>query len=172
MGQYVNQRSGDQYGHTSGSRDTGSLSNLYKEHEGQTKINWKNVTGKAQAYKNLTYQVTFRVNYETKPGETVCVLGSLPELGVWKEFKHHMKWTEGNIWESITPLQTHQFYFQYKYSLLQDKGTRQVDWETGVDRLADLELMPDIQDQRNHMRGNTPLSGSDLVQVNNASSLS
>ena len=83
-----------------------------------------------------------------------------------------MKWTEGNIWESITPLQTHQFYFQYKYSLLQDKGTRQVDWETGVDRLADLELMPDIQDQRNHMRGNTPLSGSDLVQVNNASSLS
>ena len=49
MGQYSTQgRSGD----TSG-RDPGSLSNLYKEHQDQTKLNWKNLGNKAQAFKNL-----------------------------------------------------------------------------------------------------------------------
>ena len=136
-------RSGDNNQHL-GSRDPGSLSNLYKEHESQTKMNWGNLNKKTQAFKNITYQITFRVHKEVNYGETLCVLGSIPELGNWKEFKHHMKWSEGNIWESITPLSTHSFYFQYKYTLLEDKGTRQIDWEKGVDRLADLELMPDV----------------------------
>ena len=103
-----------------GSRDpAGSLSNLYKEHESTTKMNWKNLAAKTQSFKNITYQVTFRVKKELGHGQTLCVLGSLPELGNWKEYKHPMKWTDGDYWESITPLNTHCFYFQYKYSIFE-----------------------------------------------------
>lgn len=28
-----------------------------------------------------------------------------------------------------------------------EKGTKRIDWEVGVDRLADLELMPDQEDK-------------------------
>lgn len=126
MGQYGSNIGGPRTSDPSGagSRDTGSLSNLYKEHESQVKMNWKNLANKSNAFKNINYQITFRVHKEVNYGETLCVLGSIPELGNWKEFKHHMKWTEGNVWESITPLNTHSYYFQYKYSLMEDKGTK------------------------------------------------
>jgi hypothetical protein len=44
------------------------------------------------------YHVNFKVFYQTIPGESICVLGSIPELGSWKELKCHLKWTEGHIW--------------------------------------------------------------------------
>ncbi len=41
------------------------------------------------------YIVTFSINYKTDFGKIVCVSGSLPELGMWKDFKNnHMKWTD------------------------------------------------------------------------------
>ena len=55
-----------------------------------------------------------------------------------------MKKVDGNTWESISPLVTYSFYFQYKYSLLTNNRSEVIDWERGVDRLADLELMPDV----------------------------
>ena len=106
-------------------------------------MNWKNFTSKAAAYKNITYRVTFRVQIKVNFGESICVLGSIPELGKWKEYKHHLKWTEGNIWESVSPLTTHSFFFQYKYALLDKNATELINWEKGIDRLADLEIMPD-----------------------------
>lgn len=56
-----------------------------------------------------------------------------------------MKCMNGDVWESATPLTTTQYYFQYKYSIWKDNGKERVNWEIGVDRLADLELMPDQQ---------------------------
>ena len=97
-----------------------SRENTYKEHDSLVKINLKNQVIKSNAFKNITYQVIFRVYKIVKYGETICVHGSIPELGKWKETKHHLKWTEGDIWESITPLSTNSFYFQYKYGVLQD----------------------------------------------------
>lgn len=44
------------------------------------------------------YNVNFKVFYQTIPGESICVLGSIPELGSWKTLKCHMTWTEGHIW--------------------------------------------------------------------------
>lgn len=61
---------------------------------------------KGNAYKNTNYSVTFRVQKKVNPGETLCVMGSLPELGAWKEYKHQMKRLDGDFWESITPLST------------------------------------------------------------------
>ena len=52
----------------------------------------------SRTYQNITYNVTFQTQVKIKFGQTLCCLGSLEELGVWKEFKHLMKWTEGHIW--------------------------------------------------------------------------
>lgn len=56
---------------------------------------------------------------------------------------------------------TNQYYFQYKYSILTDNATKQVDWEKGVDRLADLELMPDMEDQEAALKGVQVLGNED-----------
>ena len=54
----------------------------------------------------LVYTVKFNMKKVCGEGESLCVLGSLPELGVWKEFKHHLKMTGDNVWESVKPLVT------------------------------------------------------------------
>lgn len=81
-------------------------------------------------------------------GQSLCVLGSIPELGTWHEFKHHMKNIGNDTWESVSSLFTQNFFFQYKYCIMVENGTKRIGWEKGVDRLADLELMPDMQDSR------------------------
>lgn len=75
----------------------------------------------------------------------MCVLGSIQELGKWKEYKHAMKWTEGDVWVSKEPLITNSFFFSYKYSWFEKEGYQLVGWERGVDRIADLEIMPDFR---------------------------
>lgn len=83
-----------------------------------------------------------------------------------------MQWTDGHIWESITPLVTHSYYFQYKYSLLDKNGTELINWEKGVDRLADLEIMPDHSQAKQTGLYNTPLSGPELSMMNKSSTTS
>ena len=93
-----------------------------------------------------TYEVNFKVYYKTKHGESLCVLGSTPELGSWKEYRCHMKWTEGHIWVLEKPLITNHYYFQYKYILLDGDKTKFMNWERGIDRIADLEIMPSVNE--------------------------
>jgi len=121
--QHGNNRSNVQMPITDGSSDPTYYNSLYKEKEATSKIGgWKNDSD-MMPYRHLTYYVTFRVKRELEAGQSLCVLGSIPDLGNWKEFKHHMKRTDGNTWESISPLVTHSYYFQYKYSLLINNGT-------------------------------------------------
>jgi hypothetical protein len=56
--------------------------------------------------------------YETIVGENMCVLGSIQELGNWKQFKAPMIWTEGHIWKTVNPIVTSEPMFSYKYALL------------------------------------------------------
>jgi hypothetical protein len=55
-----------------------------------------------------------------------------------------MRWTEGHIWISEKPLITNNYYFQYKYVLLDKDRTKFLAWERGVDRIADLEILPEF----------------------------
>jgi len=80
------------------------------------------------------------VKYNTIPGQEVHVIGNIPELGNWKDEKVcKLQWTEGHIWKTIKPITTSKKFFQYKYILVQD-GVR-VAIESGIDRIADLELL-------------------------------
>lgn len=56
----------------------------------------KQSNGNAQSYSE--YIVKFEVPYKTEMGQSLCIVGSISELGRWKEFKCHMKWNEGHVW--------------------------------------------------------------------------
>ena len=82
-------------------------------------------------------------------GQTIIVLGSIPELDKWKKkgpFRHPLRWTEGDIWVSKEPLVTSNYFFHYKYAIVEDNGV--IGWERGVDRVADLEIMPCMRNGR------------------------
>lgn len=44
------------------------------------------------------YSLTFKIPYKTELGQSLCVVGSIGQLGNWKDFKAHLKWTEGHVW--------------------------------------------------------------------------
>ena len=91
---------------------------------------------------NITYNVTFSVKKALNPGETLFVLGSLNELGMWDLPVYPMTLTSDNLWVSKMPLITKVSHFRYKYSIFNGNKER-IAWETGVDRIADLEVIPD-----------------------------
>lgn len=73
------------------------------------------------------------------------MIGSIPELGNWKDVKCHLTWTSGHIWVLEKPLIVSEPYFVYKY-IMKDK-TKPEDlgiWEAGIDRIADLRILPEI----------------------------
>ena len=66
------------------------------------------------------YSVTFKIGYKTDFGQSLCVVGSTSELGNWKQFRAHMKWTDGHVWTLCdVPIRNVQ-HFQYKYVVLKD----------------------------------------------------
>lgn len=83
-------------------------------------------------------------------------MGSTPELGVWKEAKCTLTWTKGDIWKLLEPLQVSKSYFKYKYVVVQDSQISR--WESGIDRIADCAILPDISPEPKH---NVGLMGSD-----------
>ena len=53
---------------------------------------------------------------ETKFGEEVYIMGSIEELGTWKDLKCRFTWTEGHI-RTVKLNIVSAKYFQYKYVL-------------------------------------------------------
>ena len=46
------------------------------------------------------YNLKLRIKMETRPGQSMSIVGSLNQLGRWKDFRvGGMKWSEGHIWE-------------------------------------------------------------------------
>lgn len=100
------------------------------------------------------FSVTFRVKAKVKAGFKVVVLGSCEGLDKWSKqgpHKHQMRKVpgktkpEGDIWESVEPLimRGQEYFFHYKYALIKDDYL--FEWERGVDRVADLLIMPDAE---------------------------
>ena len=64
------------------------------------------------------FTVIFKMKFVTVPGEDLYIIGDLPQLGGNKELKYPLKWTDGHIWVSETPLVTSTPYFAYKYVMV------------------------------------------------------
>jgi hypothetical protein len=110
---------------------------------------------------NITYNVTFSVKKALNPGETLFVLGSLNELGMWDLPVYPMTLTSDNLWVSKMPLITKVSHFRYKYSIFNGNKER-IAWETGVDRIADLVVMPD---HRKYKYNHTSDPLADLYEI-------
>lgn len=80
--------------------------------------------------------------YETRFGQSVAVVGSTKELGAWKEYKCKLIWTKGHIWKSEVPFEVSESVFQYKYVLVEEDGS--IQWEIGINRIADLNILPNF----------------------------
>lgn len=96
------------------------------------------------------YSLTLRLRYETEFGQELFVIGSIPELGQWKKPKFKLIWSEDHIWETETPILTDQSYFSYKYVLV--NNGQLVKWEDGFDRIADLDLLPEVAHRETGIR--------------------
>lgn len=93
------------------------------------------------------YGVVFKIRYKTKIGEKLCVVGSIHTLGNWTEFKCHLTWTNDHVWTSVKPvlISEQEDIFQYKYVVLHENDHRLLDFEKGLDRVADLKILPEIK---------------------------
>lgn len=101
--------------------------------------------------KQGSFAVTFCFLYETKVGEDLYVIGSIRELGEWKNLDIlPLTWTEGHVWVTKKPLIVNtQAHFTYKY-ILKDRESGEVVWERGCNRIADLHILGHCQPQLYH----------------------
>ena len=98
-----------------------------------------------------SYTLSLKIKYETQYGQHLCVVGSVPQLGNWKEYKYELAWTPGHFWVSKAPVAASVPLFQYKYVLMKDGKMER--WERGVNRIADLRLL--ARRQRNGRQQDT-----------------
>ena len=93
-----------------------------------------------------SYKVELSVRYETKLGQELFVVGSIPELGNWEEFTCKMTWTEGHVWVSQDLFVQNTSTFQYKFVVNNPQDTevsKNQIWESGFDRIANLTILDD-----------------------------
>lgn len=79
--------------------------------------------------------IDFQINYNTKIGEEIGLIGSIKELGCWDKNKLlRMHWADGNIWKTTIDFSfIENDSFEYKYVLI-EKGEIKA-WENGNNRL-------------------------------------
>lgn len=87
----------------------------------------------------LSCSLHLSIEYETHFGQYLCVVGSINQLGMWKEYVYDLAWTPGHVWVSKQPIVTDDDMFQYKYVLMKDGKVEK--WERGINRIADLKAL-------------------------------
>lgn len=94
----------------------------------------------AQSYlSKLNCSLHLKIKYETHFGQYLCVVGSIKQLGMWKEYVYDLAWTPGHVWVSKEPIVSQDDQFQYKYVLMKDGKVEK--WERGVNRIADFKVL-------------------------------
>lgn len=79
--------------------------------------------------------INFEIKYDTNIGETLGIIGSLNELGLWKQSKAlKMVWNKGNIWTTTLNLNNYNnaINFEYKFIILSNGKIKY--WEDGNNR--------------------------------------
>ena len=75
---------------------------------------------------NRSYVLDFRLEYELPPGKRLAIFGKIPEISNWNKDKPkvYLKPVEGvaNIWMLDKPIITNQFFFTYKFAIMNENG--------------------------------------------------
>lgn len=120
--------------------------------------------------------INFEVKYETNIGETLGIIGSLNELGLWKQSKAlKMEWNKGNIWTASLNLNSYNnsINFEYKFIILSNGKIKY--WEDGNNRKFTfsevsglIEPYIDYGDTRNNIINvNNGMIQSFIYDINN-----
>ena len=81
--------------------------------------------------------VDFEMHYETKFGETVCVLGSHEAMGAWElERATALEWHEGSVWKLSVELPAGGVFF-YKY-IVKGANGEVLRWQDGSNSMLVL----------------------------------
>ena len=86
--------------------------------------------------------IKFEIKFDTKLGESLAVIGSLNELGLWKDNRAlKMDWNPGNVWKSCIYLNNYNniIDFEYKFIILEHGHIKF--WEDGVNRKFIVSLI-------------------------------
>lgn len=93
-----------------------------------------------------------KVTYQTKFGQSIGILGSIPQFGSWnKDHIFRMTWTEGHEWVAENVKISVEYgdkpHFMYKYVVIDNGNLTR--YEEGIDRIADLKLLAKQQPEMN-----------------------
>ena len=70
--------------------------------------------------KNPLKSIAFSVYFNSKFGENVCVLGSIPEFGNWSlNGALFLGWNKGNIWKGERKIERDINYFEFKFVIVE-----------------------------------------------------
>ena len=67
--------------------------------------------------KTYKYAIKFSIIYQAKENERIAVIGSIKELGEWKDSICILDLLEDNYWMNLNPVLTDSPVFHYKYIL-------------------------------------------------------
>ncbi len=73
------------------------------------------------------------IQYQTNFGESIFILGSIPELGNWRQLVCQMTWTEGHHWKTVINLPYNICEFEYKF-VCYNENTKEIKWEDRSNR--------------------------------------
>ena len=121
--------------------DDEAIKNFYSN-PGQSEVRLRHPT-LIPNKENKLYSLRLKLAVDVDEGQSVQVIGSIPELGIWQQYKCPMRWTEGDIWVLDEPITTTKPHFLYKYVIMQDDYP--IKQEDGLARIADLEALPELK---------------------------
>ena len=89
-------------------------------------------------------KIVFQMNYATKMGEEIGLIGSIKELGLWdKNNMIRMNWNEGNNWKAIIDVSFADINaFEYKFVLIERGKIKE--WEKGNNRIFNINGIQNI----------------------------
>ena len=83
-------------------------------------------------------KIVFQMNYDTKIGEEIGLVGSIKELGLWDQNNMiRMNWNEGNNWKTTIDTSFADINsFEYKFVLIEEGIIKE--WEKGNNRIFNI----------------------------------
>lgn len=96
-----------------------------------------------------SYQIKFTLKYRVPAGQKLYVMGSIAEISEWDKtipkVQMKQKFQGSDVWQMDKDIVTNKFFFVYKFALY-DEDNQFIQYERGVDRICDLELLPNLND--------------------------
>jgi hypothetical protein len=109
--------------------------------------NEKNISSKFNDIK--LNKIIFSIKYDTRFGEEVGILGSIPILGNWKQNDiFYLKWNNGNIWTGEILIEKIPMDFEFKFVISFNRYVKK--WEAGDNNKVTFEkLLNEIKYKKN-----------------------